>query len=204
MQKILKDSNVRPYVSFACLYPKGYVLYKEMEKCTRIGIVLEGNIKMIHYTRDGKEIVLGELKENDFFGDFLVFSSTPYYPGNMVIEEDAKIVYVEKANIDSLLVHSKVFRTHFLKNISEKAVKLNYHNKLLNLDSMEDKIIFYLEKESSQLKTNKVLVKNKTTLAKFLNVQRPSLSRELKRLKAAKILDFDRDYIWLLNNDARV
>lgn len=198
MIKLLDDPSIKPYLNYRCYYPENYTVVHEKDNCTKIGIILKGELQMMHYSKEGKDILLGELKVGDVFGDFLLFSHEPYFPGHIIVKKAAEIIYINKPEVEKLFADNAVFRLYFLSNISSKAIKLNYHNKLLNLNTIEDKVIFFIEKEMSRLNQKKVPIKSKVSLAKYLNVQRPSLSRALKTMKSNGILDYNRDFMWLL------
>ena len=52
--------------------------------------------------------------------------------------------------------------------------------------------MFYLLSEQKRLNSNIIPINGKEQLAKYLNIPRPSLSRELINLKEKGIIDFDR------------
>ena len=179
-------------------YEQGNIIYKEKDLCDRIGIIIEGKLTLVHHSFTGKEIVLGTLQRGDLFGDFLIFSSNPYYPGDLMSKQTSKVLFIPKEKLINELKEDFDFQYFYYSQLSEKALKLNIHNKILNLSSLREKIIVYLEINSSKLEKRKVYIPSKTEFASYLNIQRPSLSRELKSMKEDKIIDFDKKHIWLL------
>ena len=76
---------------------------------------------------------------------------------------------------------------------SKKAYELNFKSKLLSQDSVRDKILFYLYQEKRLQKSNIIELKmSKEELANLLFMQRPSLSRELIKMKQDGLIDYDR------------
>ena len=72
---------------------------------------------------------------------------------------------------------------NILRLISDSAIELNEHIKLLSHKTIRGKICYLLYSE--YLKTGKLTFKietTKTDLAAFLNIERPSLSYEIKKL----------------------
>ena len=174
-------------------------LFQEYDQCNQIGIITKGSLVLRHFSFDGKEINLGYLNNGDVFGDFLIFSEEPYFPGNLIALEPTEVIFITKSVLIKLLDLETSFRYYYIKQLSDKALKLNAHNKLLNLHTLREKIILYLEKSTSKLEKNKVKIQSKKALANYLNVERPSLSRELKRMKDDKIIDYNRHFIWLIS-----
>ncbi len=67
---------------------------------------------------------------------------------------------------------------------------------LISESSIRKKISSYLLNEVNKKETNTVYLSfSKTKLASLLNIQRPSLSRELKRMKEDGLLRYDREKI---------
>ncbi len=198
---IYNHEEVKKRASLVQRYKTNEIIYQEMDFCDSLGIILSGEVKLTHFTQEGKEIVLATLSENHLFGDFLIFSSDPYFPGHLIATKESRVVFINKNNVQYLIKHYPPFNVYFLSQLSDKAVHLNMHNKLLNLSNLREKITFYLEKNHSKLKNHKVFIHNKTRFAQYLNVQRPSLSRELSAMKKSKIIDYDRNYIWFTSNN---
>jgi CRP-like cAMP-binding protein len=87
--------------------------------------------------------------------------------------------------------------------ISEKALMLNRKVEYLAIKSMRAKIsTFLLEQYKKTGKTTFMIPLNRNELADFLNVSRPSMSREMCRMKEEGIIDFHRASIRIINPDA--
>ncbi|MFP4286546.1 MAG: Crp/Fnr family transcriptional regulator [Candidatus Izemoplasmataceae bacterium] len=198
MLNFIITEPLRKYTQLPCYYPKDYIIKYEDEPCDAIGLIKKGSIKMVHYDKDGNEWVMSEVNQGEFFGDFLIFSADNRYPGYLISKEETIIIYILKDNLNRLLSDSKDFRSVFIQNISEKALKLNGQNKLLMQNNLREKIIFWIKNEMKIQNKSKIALPSREKLATVLNVQRPSLSRELSKMKAHNLIDFDRNSIWLI------
>lgn len=198
LPNFLLNPVFKDYVSYPCVYPSDYMIAKEGDQCNRIGVILEGSAVLVHHTVDGKSLLLGQLKKGDVFGDFLIHSESPVYPGYLETTEQTTVIYIEKEELEMLLVNNQEFRNFYLTNLSSKALRLNTHNRLLTVTTIKDKILFYLDAESKKTKNGKVRIKSKASLARYLGVERPSLVRVLSQLKKDGVLDFNKHEIWLI------
>ena len=183
------------YLSLTCVYEKGMAVYQEHDRCDRIGVVLEGKLAMVHYTFEGEERVLAQLQSGDMFGDFLINSSRPFFPGHLIAKTRSKIAYIHKHELHLLIKQNDAFRDYYLSQLSEKALQFNLHNKILLQASLRDKIVMWLSYQP--VHQNKVKLQSKQLLANQLNVTRPSLSRELANMKRDGWIDYDRHFIYL-------
>ena len=177
-----------PYLSYPCVYPANYILKSEGEKCNEIGLILRGEIDMIHYTESGTMTKLASLKAGDFFGDVLIFSDMPFYIGHLIASTDVEIAYLSKENLETLIDRDKTFRNAFIENIAHKASLFNIRNKLFQQPTLEDKILFYLDHEALKQEGEFVEIPSIKEWAMELNVARPSLSRSISHLEKRGII----------------
>jgi CRP-like cAMP-binding protein len=90
-----------------------------------------------------------------------------------------------------MCVGHKQLMINMLEIVSDKALGLNRKVNYLSIKSMRGKIAKYLIEEYR--KADKVMFEiryNRNELAEFLNVSRPSMSRELSRMKEEGIIDY--------------
>ncbi len=196
---MLNNQKIMSYFSINCFYKKGMIVYQEHDLCDRIGMIHEGEVQLVHYTLDGEERVLSTLHKGDIFGDFLINSPNPYYSGNLIAMEDTYISFLSHHSLDMLLNSNKDFQSFYLSQLSKKALNLNQHNKILLQSSLREKINMWLSYEIKSQNMDKIRIISKEKLANYLNVARPSLSRELSSMKRDGLIDYDRHYIYLLH-----
>lgn len=201
MENIFEKDFLNTYLPLPCNYPKRYTVFTEDDQCKKIGIILYGQIKLSQFSYEGKEIKLSVLNPGDIFGDFLIYADHPYYPGHLITTKPTSVVYIDKDRLNYLLKHSDTFREYFLKNYSKKATQLNEHQKILSQQSLRDKLLMWLKLNQKYYNDKHIPITSKTALAKYLNTQRPSLSRVLKTLKEEGIIDYSKTHIWLIQAD---
>ena len=195
--KMFDFKSISDKISIKCLYQKGMMIHHEHDRCERIGIIISGQIKMTHYTYQGQERVLAILNQGDLFGDFLIHSSSSYFPGDLIAMENTEISFMNQNQLMDLLSNHMPFRRFYLQQLSEKALKFNRHNKILMQQSIREKINMWMSYQIPDHK-NRIKISSKEALANLFNVARPSLSRELSKMKEDRLIDYDRNYITIL------
>ena len=178
-------------------YPANTLIFHEGEECNHLGIILKGQLIISTLTALDKEYVINILNKNDLFGDTLLFSEKTLYLGDGIVSKDLEVLLISK-NLLLEMFKDQTFLLNFLSIIAKKSTDLRNRLKLLSHKSIEERILFYLDSEKKRLKTNKIPIKSKEVLAKLLNIPRPSLSRELIKLKDKGIIDYNRHNITLL------
>ncbi|TVP95025.1 MAG: Crp/Fnr family transcriptional regulator [Acholeplasmatales bacterium] len=195
---LLSELDRHDSARFPCVYQKGMILFMENDPCTTLGVVLSGAVKMSHYRHDGSERVHAVIRAGAVFGDFLIFSSTPYYPGHLTALEESVILHVPRERIETMMAQSASFRHQYLRHVSEKALELNDRQKLLGTHTLEERLLFWLAGEQRRLNTTTIPHNGQETLAGILHVQRPSLSRTLNQLRRQGKITYDRHHIIIL------
>ena len=198
MKAIINDSEIRRYMSLACVYSKGNIICHEGQPCETVGFIASGSLEMVHYDQEGHRMTLARLNTHELFGDFLIHSDKPEYPGYLIAKEDTAVFYMNKESLESLLETNTKFRTFYLSYLSKKALDFSLDNKMLRLKSLRERIIFYIRSHSESPAHTRVYIESKASLAKKLNVRRPSLSRELAMMKKVGLIDYDRKSLTLL------
>ena len=161
-------------------YERGELIFKEGDECKSIGLVLNGEVKIVTSSLLFNEFTISIVKEKQSFGTNLLFSNTPVYLGDVIANKKTTIKLISKNDfIDFVSKNTLVF----LEENSKKNMLQQQKVKVLLQKSIKEKILFFLYNETKFSKSNNVYIKSKEELAKYLNVERPSLSRELANLK---------------------
>ena len=95
------------------------------------------------------------------------------------------------------LLKNQKFSENYLTLISNINLKTQQKIKLLTQKEIRDKIMFLLFENKKITESNKLYINSKEKLALFLNITRPSLSRELSLMKKDNLIDYNLKYIEL-------
>ena len=176
-------------------YNKNAIIFLEGEKCNNVCIVSKGEISIVTSNYDSL-VEINNLKENEMFGDSLILIDDNRYLGNIMAVKDTTLCIIPKDNWLKLLENKTILK-NYLEIISTKVFKIQSKVKILSQKSIREKILFYLLSESKRINKKKIPIKSKESLSLYLNVPRPSLSRELMKLKSDNIIDYNRYSITL-------
>lgn len=162
---------------------KDDILFRENDKCECIGIVLKGKLMIISYLENGKEVIFNEPETDDVFGNNLIFSSNPYYRGDIIALQDSDILLIYRDDLLYLLKNNNDFLLEYLKIQSDFAKQLNNRIKLLTMDNVQERLKYYLYTNNNQINYDSI-----SSLAKKLSVQRETLSRIISKMEKEKII----------------
>ena len=165
-------------------FRKNETLFFEGDLCDHISVVLSGKVSIISYFDDGKEVVYNTIGKGGMFGNNLIFSSEPYYRGDVVANEDTEIAYISKNDLLESLSSKPEFLNLYLQLQSDFSKTLNFKIKLLTIDGAKERLMYYLT-----FNNNKVEYKSVTKLAKELYLTRETLSRTLSKLQNDGVIE---------------
>lgn len=178
-------------------YKKGEFISIEKSEFTGIGLVLEGKVILTKETLAGDRLIISNIKVGEIFGEISAFVDENWLE-TVTARTDCQIMFISPDRIVGMCPHMctghRILIQNTLKIVSQKAFTLHKKVEMLSLKSIRNKISTYLleqyyikEKETFEIPLKR------NELAEYLNVQRPSLSRELANMKNEKIIDFDRN-----------
>ena len=157
---------------------KGDVLFHENDICRYIGIMCKGEVSIISYPDKGKEIVYNILKTDEIFGNNLIFSSNPYYKGDIIADCESLIGLLGKQDLIAILQKNSRFLMEYLKIQSDSSKALNNRIRLLSIPSAEERFRFYMHENRNQISYDSI-----EHLARKMYLSRETLARLLSRLE---------------------
>lgn len=199
---LFKDIQPEHLMSMAaCIQPK-ICHYKKHEYIAivgdnykGIGIILSGSASVMKENAAGNRVIISWLDESDMFGEMAAFSSLTKWPASVQAQEAVTALFIPGEKIvgscpNACAGHKKLI-VNMLKIISEKALILNKKVDYLSIKSMRGKISTYLLEQQKKADSLIFMIPmNRNELADFLNVSRPSMSREMSRLRDEGIIDY--------------
>ncbi|WP_294154770.1 Crp/Fnr family transcriptional regulator [uncultured Clostridium sp.] len=177
-------------------YSKDQIIANEGDICTGVGLIVDGVIEIQKIYSSGKHIVVKRMEEGEVFGEAIMYSEDNEYPATIIAASDCRISYINKEDIIKLCLNEEIILRNFIILLSNKIFVLNRKIKTISFKSIRQKVInFILEQVKSQKTTEIKLKLTKEQISSLLGIPRPSLSRELMKLRDDGIIEFDRSNI---------
>lgn len=177
-------------------YSKGQVVHNEDDLCTCLSIILEGNIEIQKIDTMGKLLTVAEFTIGSTFGENLIFGDRKKYPMTVFSKTKTIVLEIKKESVSTLCQLDPKFMMEFLNTVSNRAMVLNSKLKEVTLKTIHQKICEFLLLQYSKTKKLEINIgMTKKDWADKLGIQRPSLSRELIKMKEDGIIDYYKDII---------
>lgn len=185
-------------------YENNQFVFEKGDVINNVGIVLDGEFNLVSQKFNGTRVIVTTLTFNDMFGEAMIFSSANTSPYDLVSQGTSMALFIPKSFFINVCPNScdfhKILISNMLSILSDKIVMLNSKMRILNAESIKSKIAIYLL--SIYKKTNKLtfdMNMKRQEMSEFLNVTRPSLSRELSNMQSDSIIEVYRTSVKILN-----
>ena len=181
-------------------YYKGQIIANEGEECNSLGLVIEGTIEIQRIYSSGKYIVLKQMKSGEVFGEAIIFSQKNEYPATIIASSDSLILYLKKEDIIQLCIKEEIILKNFITLLSDKIFVLNRKIKTISFKSIRQKVVNFILEQVKESDSKIIRLKlNREGISSLLGIPRPSLSRELMKLRDDRMIKFNKNTIEILD-----
>ena len=183
-----------------CNYKKNDIIAIEGSPCSKIGLVLDGNIDIKRVMSSNKVIHISSFSSGHLFGEIIAFSDANTYPATVISSTNTEVMFINKDDFVCFCTSNPDFLKSFLNDLTNKIITLNKSISTLSLTSIRQKICHFLINQSKIQNSNFVkLNMTKQKLSEKLGVPRPSLSRELVNMKELGLIDYTKNVIEIID-----
>lgn len=183
-------------------YPKRTIIYLQNQKCKSFDMILKGVVVVKTIDENGKVLTVSEFKIGDTIGENLLFADCNNYPMTVVAKTATTILHMDKDLVLKLCQMDIDFSNELLRSISNKILIIGTKLKSVTMKTIRQQIIEFLANQYYIQNTFEIkLNMSKKEWAEKLGVQRPSLSRELSKMKKEGLIDYNRNIIHIKKLD---
>ena len=183
-------------------YDREETVFHLMDQALRIGIILEGRVEAQKSFPNGSQVNVSVRGPGELIGPAAVFSKSQHYPCDIVTLEPTTLMMFRKEDLLSLMQKDVHILQNFTTEIASATYMLQQRLELLSYSGIAQKAAFWLLMQIRQ--TGKTTVKLPDSMSKWaliMNVSRPSLHREVKKLEEEGIIRYTGKAIEVLNPD---
>ena len=184
-------------------YAKGETVFHLMEKADRVGIILEGRVQAQKPFPNGSQINVTVRNPGEMIGAAAVFSRNHTYPCDVISLEPVTIMMFRRKDILLLLQKNLRIMENFMTELATPVYMLQQRLELFSYNAIAQKAAYYLLIHARQSGSHIIRIPGSVSnWAMIMNVSRPSLHRELKKLEMDGIISYDPPAIEILDSEA--
>ena len=186
------------------VYKKNDVIAHGGDLFQGVGMIIRGEAVVTKENALGERLMMTHLKSGDLFGEMLPFAGDGHYIATVEAKTACSALFIPKDKVFpscfSLCHSHRVMLQNYLKIVSKKSLLLNQKIEYLRIRSLRGKIAAFLLDMYEQTGSRTLeLPFNRNEMAEFLNVSRPSMSREMGRMKHNRVIDFRKNTFLILD-----
>ncbi len=179
---------------------KGMLVAKEATVADEVCIILKGEVLMFVTKLNGKKKPIKMLKAGEMFGLHQFYLPSKKLGYNLVAATDVALLYLDTSTVITMC--NKACKCHqqliyrVIEYLSNRIQELENNNNYMMIKGMRKKIAKLIyDKYLETRETVVYLGMDRNEMAKYLNVSRPSMSREMMRMRDEGMFDFWKDKI---------
>ena len=187
-------------------YKKDEIIALEGDDIKNFGVLLQGKLMLYKEKFDGTRVLLKAVYPGQLFGEIASFSEKRKWPVQVQVAKNSTVMFMPPEKITNTCTNlcrgHRMLTLNMIKIISKKAINLNKTIEYLSVKSIRQKITYYLLDQYKKSNSKNFMIDmNRNELSDYLNVTRPSLSREMANMKKEGLIDYHRSSIKLLDID---
>ncbi|MCR4671766.1 MAG: Crp/Fnr family transcriptional regulator [Lachnospiraceae bacterium] len=184
-------------------YDKGETIFHLMEEAARIGIILEGKVEAQKSFPNGSQVNVSVRGPGELIGPAAVFSRNHKYPCDLVAITPVTLMIFRKEALLGLMQQNVRILENLTADIATATYMLQQRLELLSYSGISQKAAFWLLMQARQTGKQSIMIPGSVSKwAMVMNVSRPSLHRELKKMETAGILRYAPPAIEILDMDS--
>lgn len=183
-------------------FKKGQTIIHLGDTASQIGIIVSGQAEVQKIYGMGSQISVTIRKAGAMIGPAAVFSHAKVYPCDIIAKEVTSVLFIDSQNMVKLMKNDERIMNRFLTELASATFMLQQKIEMMSYNHISQKVAFTLLVYYRQSgKTAFPIPESMTKWAQQLNVSRPSLHRELKKMEEKGMIRYQPPAIEILDRE---
>ncbi len=180
-------------------YTKDECIFNEGEPPKAMGLVVDGRIKVVKHSPEGKDVIVRVIDKGQIFGEVAVFDNKPY-PAAAIAMQDTKAFVIERHKLIDLLNHEPQIALDIISDLGRKLRDMLDTVKNIATEHVDKRIIFTLIKMFEE-SGNPVLKIKRQDIAEMCGTTVETAIRTTRELEKEGFISTERGEITILHPD---
>lgn len=185
-------------------FEKGQTIFYEEDMGTSFYIIISGQVKIVMLSSDGREHILGLLKEKDFFGEMALLDGEPR-SATAIALVDVKTITITREDFHRILKNNPAMSIKIMAVLCKRLRQADRHVEslaFLSAPGRVARILIQLSEDHGTKEGDKVIISHQMTRQEFANIagtSRETLTRVLMEFQDDGLIDISKSQIIILN-----
>ncbi|OKZ13918.1 MAG: transcriptional regulator [Bacteroides oleiciplenus] len=167
--------------------------------CKKLYVLLEGKLRVDIIDGLGNEVMIEYIVAARAFATPHLFSSDGTLPATFTAIEDGILLTASKESMFKLISEEPKILHNFLCITGNCNVCTVSRLKTLSRKTVRERFVVYLLEHRKKNTTTVNIIHNQATLAEYLNVTRPALSKEINKMIKERIIEMEGKTVRILD-----
>lgn len=207
----LEDDELRQLAEVAIVkdFDKNKIIFYEQDQGTNLYIIIYGQVKIVVNSNDGREHILGFLKDKEFFGEISLLDGEPR-SSSVISLEKVKVLTINRVDFLKILRNNPDMIYKIILSLCTKLRWTDRHVSnlaFLSASGRVAKTIVDLADKENNIINGEYIVNHKMTRQDFANIagtSRETLTRIIMEFQDENILKSIKNQIIVYNKKALV
>ena len=188
-------------VSNKNIYEKGQTVARQGDEIKHLYLLVKGTVRTEMITQEGNLLEIEFIDAVRPLAPAFMFAQNNRFPVDVITIDECHFLLIPKDVWLSEMMRNETLLTNFLRLNSNMTVFLSQKLQMISIKSLKGKLSLFILEHTTEEKKSFTLKRNRTQLAEYFGVQRPSLARTINELVEKDIIAIDKREVTVLKRD---
>ena len=196
-----QEAFLNRLVSNRKIVDKGQVVARQGDLIRHLYLLVKGIVRTEMITQEGNSLEIEFIDAVRPLAPAFVFAQNNRFPVDVITIEECHFLLIPKEVWLSEMMRNETLLTNFLRLNSNMTVFLSQKLQMISIKSLKGKLSLFILEHTTEEKNSFTLKRNRTQLAEYFGVQRPSLARTISELVEKEIIAINKREVTVLKRD---
>lgn len=188
-------------VSHKEVIEKGQTVVRQGDEIKDLYLLVKGVVRTEMITQEGNLLEIEFIEAVRPLAPAFLFAQNNKFPVDVITIEECHFLLIPPKVWLKEMMQNEVLLTNFLKLNSNMMVFMSQKVQMISIKSIKGKLSLFILENTTDENNQFTLKRNRTQLAEYFGVQRPSLARTISELVDKGIIAIDKREVTVLNRD---
>ena len=196
-----QEAFLNRLVSNKKVVERGETVARQGDEIKHLFLLVKGTVRTEMITQEGNLLEIEFIDAVRPLAPAFIFAQNNRFPVDVITIEECHFLLIPKNIWLSEMMRNETLLTNFLRLNSNMSVFLSQKLQMISIKSIKGKLSLFILEHTTEEKNSFTLKRNRTQLAEYFGVQRPSLARTISELVEKGIIAINKRDVTVLNRD---
>lgn len=201
ISKAEQEAFLTRLVSHREIIEKGETVVRQGDEIKYLYLLVKGVVRSEMITKEGNLLEIEFIDAVRPLAPAFLFAQNNKFPVDVITLEECHFLLIPPKVWLTEMMQNETLLTNFLRVNSNMIVFMSKKVQMVSIKSLKGKLSLFLLENTTETNNHFTLKRNRTQLAEYFGVQRPSLARTISELVEQKIISIDKREVTVLKRE---